>query len=175
MKYPEIVGLMYRHCHYCEKSLFKGRYLSGSTGRAILRFSVRDIMASVVLTCPDDSTIEQVIELLSGAVGAEVLICNDRNIALGVVSVTDVVVAYRRGRRQDEPAKEIMTSPVRICRADAMLEEAIQAMILADVGRLFVRDEQSEAIVGVLRLADTARARSGSCQACIVSRISLNE
>lgn len=175
LAYPEIVGLMYRHCHYCEKSLFKGRYRSDSTSAAILRFTVYDIMTPVVQTLSDDATIEQAIEQLSEPIGTEVVICDDKDTAQGVVSVTDVVMAYLRNRRQSEPAREIMTTPVRMCRAEAMLEEAIQTMIFADVGRLFVQDGQSGNIIGVLSLADTAKARSGSCQACIVSRISLKE
>jgi hypothetical protein len=48
-------------------------------------------------------------------------------------------------------------------------------MIYADIGRLFVRDGQTGGISGVLSLEATAKARSGSCQACIVSRLSIGE
>jgi len=175
LAYPEVVGLMYRHCHYCRKSLFKGQYISSNTKKAILRLTVGDIMGTEVLRLPGTATIMQVIEELSSAVGSEVLICNDDGAAVGVVTISDVVMAYRHGRKQDELARQIMTTPVRLCNAGAMLEEAIQTMIFADVGRLFVRDEKNSAIMGVLNLADTAKARSGSCQACIVSRITIKD
>ena len=171
LAYPEVVGLMYRHCHYCRKSLFKGQYISNTTTKAILRLTVNDVMTPEVLRLPHTATIEQVMEVLSGASGAEVLICDDDSAAIGVVTITDVVMAYRHGRRQSEPARQIMTTPVRICKTGAMLEEAIKTMIFADISRLFVHDEKTLAIIGVLSLADTAKARSGSCQACIVSRI----
>lgn len=175
LAYPEVVGLMYRHCHYCPKSLFKGQYISGHTRKAILRLSVSDIMTTRLFRMPADASIEQVMETLSGATGAEVLLCTEEGADAGVVTLTDVVMAYRHGRRQNEAAHTIMTAPVRTCRADAMLEEAIRTMIYEDIGRLFVRDGRTGLVSGVLSLAATAKARSGSCQACIVSRLSIGE
>ncbi len=175
LAYPEVVGLMYRHCHYCPKSLFKGQYISGQTSKAILRLSVAEVMSRQLSSLPAEASIEEVMETISGASGTAVLLVDAEDEPLGVVTLTDVIMAYRHGRRQQEPARAIMTTPVRTCTTETMLEETIRTMIFANLSRLFVRDAQTGKISGVLNLAATARARSGSCQACIVSRLSLGE
>jgi CBS domain-containing protein len=60
------------------------------------------------------------------------------------------------------------------CLSDDLLETAIKTMIHSDIHRLFVKAKDSETIVGVLSLSDAARHRSGSCHACISSRIQLD-
>jgi CBS domain-containing protein len=88
-----------------------------------------------------------------------------------------------------------MSAPVRHCRADQLVEDAIRTMIYSDVHRLFVKAPAAaanaaakagaepgagsavvddEEIVGVFSLSDAARIRSGSCHACITSRIQLD-
>ena len=48
-------------------------------------------------------------------------------------------------------------------------------MIFSEVHRLFVYREDPQNIVGVLSLSDAARLRSGSCHACVSSRIKIDE
>ncbi len=48
-------------------------------------------------------------------------------------------------------------------------------MIYAEIQRLFVSHPDTGQIVGVLSLSDAARLRSGSCQACVSSRIKVEE
>jgi hypothetical protein len=55
------------------------------------------------------------------------------------------------------------------------LEEAIKKMIMADIHRLFVYEDQKDTIAGVLSLSDAARGRSGSCHGCISSRIKVED
>lgn len=175
LAYPDVVGLMYRHCHYCPKSLFRGQYISGESEKAILRFSVCDVMSMAVAQVGSTATIEQVMEELSQAHTGALLIRSQEGVVEGVVSVNDLVLSYKRGWRPDKPAREIMASPVKVCAGDAMLEQAIQTMIFSDISRLFVHGESTDDIIGVLSLADAAKARAGSCQACIVSRISVKD
>ena len=44
-------------------------------------------------------------------------------------------------------------------------------MIFSDVHRLMVYQDSPQNLVGVLSLSDVARFRSGTCRACLVSRI----
>ena len=46
-------------------------------------------------------------------------------------------------------------------------------MIFWDVHRLFVARGEIQEIIGVLSLSDAARFRSGTCRACLVSRIAV--
>jgi hypothetical protein len=47
-------------------------------------------------------------------------------------------------------------------------------MIFSDLDSLYVHRDSPTNIVGVLTLADVARLRSGSCRACMISRIEMN-
>jgi hypothetical protein len=44
-------------------------------------------------------------------------------------------------------------------------------MIFFDLHRLFVWKDDPKNLVGVLSLSDAARFRSGTCRACLTSRI----
>mgnify|MGYP006304013069 CR=1 FL=1 len=63
---------------------------------------------------------------------------------------------------------------VRRCGADDLLEDAIRKMIFTDIHRLFVRETGTGDLVGVFSLSDAARIRSGSCHACVSSRITVD-
>lgn len=103
------------------------------------------------------------------------LITDSARVPCGVISKTDLVLAYRRGIDGRTPAESIMSSPVCSCGEKQLLENAIQQMILTDIHRIFVYGETPEQTVGVLSLTDTARRRSGSCHACVSSRITVHE
>jgi CBS domain-containing protein len=100
-----------------------------------------------------------------------VLLKNPDGSPAGVVSKTDLILAYKHGLPGSTRAREIMTCPVRACDGSAPVVEALKTMIYADVHRLFVYQETPENLVGVLSLSDVARFRSGTCRACLVSRI----
>jgi len=54
-----------------------------------------------------------------------------------------------------------------------MLLTVIKRLIFADLHRIFVYKDRPQDLVGVLSLSDAARFRSGSCRACLVSRIKI--
>jgi CBS domain containing-hemolysin-like protein len=64
-----------------------------------------------------------------------------------------------------------MRSPALTCSATATLSAALQEMLVLDIQRLFVCGENTDPIVGVLSLSDSARFRSGSCRACVSGRL----
>jgi len=92
---------------------------------------------------------------------------------VGVVSKTDLLVAYKHGIPTAAPAQRVMSSPVQACDGRDPLVTALKKMIIADVHRLFVYQDSSAKLVGVLSLSDVARFRSGTCRACLVSRIKI--
>jgi len=104
-----------------------------------------------------------------------VLITNSHNEPSGVISKSDLALAYKHGIPTETSADTIMSSPVHACEENEYLEFAIQKMIFSEVHRLFVYKQDQKNIVGVLSLSDAARLRSGSCQACVSSRIKINE
>jgi CBS domain-containing protein len=102
-----------------------------------------------------------------------VLITDGRGAPVGVVSKTDLALAYKHGRDPESSARTIMASPVRSCGEAEYLEVAIRKLIFSQIRRIFVFRDDPSRITGVLSLSDAARVRSGSCQACVSSRITV--
>lgn len=171
--YPDIVGLLYKFCYYCEYSHYRQGKKSGGTGAvAVRRKLVRDVMTRGAQGVTVDDSIQSVMELLSGYRFGAILVKALDGTPVGVISKTDLALAYKHNIDPSEKAQSIMSKPVHLCLAEDLLEDALRQMIFADVHRLFVKSQQGD-IEGVFSLTDAARSRSGSCHACISSRIRL--
>lgn len=170
LAYPDIVGLLYRYCRACGKSVSKVRRGTEDETNN-LRLRVGDVMTTSVRACKTDEALAEVIEELTSHRCGAVLIRNPADHAAGVISKTDLVIAYKHGEKTGTPAKVIMRQPVLSCEANDFLSVALQQMLLKDVQRLFVYKDAPARIVGVLSLSDSARFRSGSCRACTSGRL----
>jgi signal-transduction protein with cAMP-binding, CBS, and nucleotidyltransferase domain len=172
LAYPDIVGLLYRFCRRCDRSILKTPD-GQSEGDLAGHLMVREVMTPAVESIPEVKTLVVVMEVLAANRLAAVLIRGAAGLPLGVVSKTDLIVAYKHGLPLQTPARTVMSSPVRVCRHDDFLALAIQEMVFWDIHRLFVAAAEPQEVVGVLSLSDAARFRSGTCRACLVSRISV--
>ncbi|WP_373498415.1 cyclic nucleotide-binding/CBS domain-containing protein [Desulfococcus sp.] len=169
--YPDIVGILYQYCHECKYSRLRRADRAGVD--PVLRFQVKDVMTASVRSHGENDSLLQVMEGLSEYRMGAVLITDQRGAASGVVSKTDLALAYRHGCDPEAPARTIMTAPVRSCGESEYLEAAIRKLIFSQVHRIFVFRDDPSGITGVLSLSDAARVRSGSCQACVSSRITV--
>ena len=170
--YSEIVGLLYRYCRACERGTAKKRMkLSGIDPSA--RLTVREVMTQDVWSCRDKDRLFTVIETLSTHHMGAVLVKDEAQSPVGVISKTDLILAYHHGVSQETESREIMKKPVHSVPAEELLSKAIQQMLINDVQRLFVHRDASnpDLICGVLALSDSARFRSGSCRACTAGRM----
>lgn len=172
VSYSDIVGLLYRYCHKCDKSILGHRH-GQEDPSAVERLKVREAMTPSVRMHDVNTTLTQIMEGLSAQTLGAVLITGEGKAPVGVVSKTDLILAYRHGRPTSTPARAIMRAPVVSCDQEEDLARAIKKMIFSDIHRLLVYKKTPENIVGVLTLSDAARARSGSCRACMPSRISI--
>jgi len=172
LAYPDIVGLLYRYCRRCERSILRMERGERQEGKEE-HFRVRDVMTSKVTSFPEDASLVEVMEGLAAHRLAAVLIQSPAGLPVGVVSKTDLILAYKHGLPAHVPAETIMNAPVQDCDQDEYLALAIQQMIFSDIHRLFVCKGDPGEIVGVLSLSDAARFRSGTCRACLVSRIAV--
>jgi len=132
--------------------------------------SKTDVMTADVTYYQEKDGLAQVIEGLTEQRFGAVLIRNEPGNAVGVVSKSDLIVAYKHSVTIDARAADVMSQPFVSCAADTDLADAIQQMLLKDVQRLFVHGQDPGQIVGILSLSDAARFRSGSCRACTPSR-----
>ena len=170
--YPDIVGLLYKYCHACEHSKYQRAQKQGLSD-TIERYRVKEIMTADVKSIKAAATLNRAMEIISMNRFGAVLVVDSKVRPVGVISKTDLVLAYLHHMDPAVAAETIMTYPVRSIHEGQFLEDAVREMILADVQRLFIHRHTPDQIVGVLSLSDAARIRSGSCHACISSRIRL--
>jgi CBS domain-containing protein len=170
--YPDIVGLLYRYCHKCERNLRRQKLPADIVEVDLLK--VREIMTMTVKTMNEDESLMHVMEGLSANRFGALLITGRHGKPEGVISKSDLILAYKHGVPVSECAKAVMRAPVRSCSQEDELAQAIRKMIFCDIQRFFVYRENPDEIVGVLTLSDAAQARSGSCRACISSRIAVS-
>jgi len=168
LAYPDIVGLLYRYCNKCERSL---RARVGAEKSLPDHLRLREVMTAGIQARQDDDSLQQVMEGLAAYHFGAMLIKTASGRPAGVVSKTDLILAYKHGLPTDTLARRIMTAPVQACDGDAPVVDALKTMILTDVHRLFVYQDSPPNLVGVLALSDVARFRSGTCRACLASRI----
>jgi predicted transcriptional regulator len=169
VSYTDVVGLLYRCCHKCERSLHrKGSRRKAEGSRHLLR--VREVMTHSVKMVDENDVLLRVMEELSAHHFGALLI-TWRGIPVGVISKTDLILAYMHGVKASSRAGSIMRTPLRSCSEDEELGKVIRQMIFCDIQRFFVYRGDPDDVVGVLSLTDAAQARSGSCRACMPSRI----
>ena len=169
LAYPDIVGLLYRYCRACDRGLLKARRQQNED--QFRRLKVKDVMTTTVTSHRENENLAQIIEGLTAHRLGAVLIIDAQNKARGVVSKSDLIIAYKHGIELDTDAGTVMNTPLKSCDADIDLSDAIQQMLLRDVQRIFIHAGDPGKIVGVLSLSDAARFRSGSCRACTSSRL----
>lgn len=172
--YPDIVGLLYRYCRACVNSSARGRK-AGTAEADVLRLHVSEVMTQGTHSCSLKTSLAGVVEQLSALRFGAMLVVDESGLPRGVVSKSDLVLAYNHGLGIDHPAEMVMHSPVISCDCDDLLAAALQQMLLKDVQRLFVHRHRPTDIIGVLSLSDSARFRSGSCRACISGRLIAGE
>jgi CBS domain-containing protein len=168
LAYPDIVGLLYRYCNKCERSL---RARSGSAQPMTDHLRLREVMTPEIFAHQEDDSLQTVMEGLAAYRFGAMLIKTTAGSPAGVVSKTDLILAYKHGLPAATRARDIMTAPVQACDGNAPVVEALKTMIFSDVHRLFVYQDAPQNLAGVLSLSDVARFRSGTCRACLVSRI----
>ena len=172
LAYPDIVGILYQYCRACEQSLSNRKKQQADDS---ISAHVRDVMTSSVAWHYAHETLTQIMESLSAYRFGALLIKDDADEPAGVISKTDLILAYRHGVPPETEAKTVASNRVISCDETTFLEDAVQQMILSDLHRLFVYKDIPGNIVGVFSLSDAARFRSGSCHACVSSRIRIED
>jgi CBS domain-containing protein len=169
LAYPDIVGLLYRYCHQCDKNL--RRNTKDAEHLMADRVHLREVMTPGVFALGASDSLVQVMEGLAAHKFGALLITGEDGAPAGVISKTDLIVAYLHRIPPEAPASTVMTGGVQACDGNDVLVNALRRMIFADISRLFVYRESPRHIVGVFSLSDATRFRSGTCRACVSSRI----
>jgi len=169
LAYPDIVGQIYRFCRVCSRGIRKKA--DAGIGADASRARVKEAMTRSVASFGENDMLSDVIEALSAKGFGAVLITETPERPVGVISKTDLIIAYNHGLSPETAARSVMSSPVDSCDQEDWLVDALRQMLARDVQRLFVHDGNPDNIIGVLSLSDAARFRSGTCRACMPSRV----
>ncbi|NLI82069.1 MAG: CBS domain-containing protein [Deltaproteobacteria bacterium] len=174
LAYTDIAGLLYRYCHKCPRSTLRGTDPK-SNQRLSDHLRVGEVMTASVLEHRESDLLGDVMESVFRERVRLALMRDEKGLPTGVISTSDLIIAYLHGLPHEIPAREIMSQPVRGCEQNQPLEEALQQMIFSDIQSIFVYKHSPGNITGILSLSEVARARSGSCKACLASRIQIEE
>jgi len=170
LAYPDIVGQIYRFCRVCSRGIRK-KTDAGSEAD-VNRARVKETMTRSVVSFRESDMLSSVIEALSAKGFGAVLITETQNRQpVGVISKTDLIIAYHHGLSADITTRSVMSAPVNSCDHEDFLVDALRQMLARDIQRLFVHDGSPDNIIGVMSLSDAARFRSGTCKACMPSRV----
>ena len=133
LAYPDIVGLLYRYCHRCDKNL--RRNTEDSEPLPADRVHLREVMTPGVFALEVGASLLQVMEgLAAHKFGALLIHREDAQRDL----------QDRPHRRlptphpPEAPARTVMTPGVQACDGNDVLVNALRRMIFADISRLFV-------------------------------------
>jgi CBS domain-containing protein len=125
---------------------------------------VRELMQQDVKTVGVDSGINEAIVTLTDCHISALPVVDSGGRMIGVISSTDILTseaeaADRVAREtlfEDTPVRDLMTLHPITVGPDADVKEAAQAMLYADVHRLFVVD--GDRVAGVISTTDIMRA-----------------
>jgi CBS domain-containing protein len=166
--YADIVGAMYRFCIRCRRNVYSSGKLRPEAGGGWL--TAEDVMHPGVMGCSASESLQQALEtLLESRIGALAVFDDSEQKPVGVLSMSDAVLAYRHEVDQGISVERVMSAPVLTCEKSDSLTAILRTMIYADVQRIFVYDTRLDHLTGVLSLTDAARVRSGACKACKVA------
>jgi len=132
------------------------------TETQFFNLQVQDIFHQNILSCGEDTAIQQAASLMSDRKCSSIFIKNAQGEYTGVVTDTDLrgkVIA--EGHDITAPIATIMSSPLHSVQMDSMVSEALLEMMDTNLKHLAVRDRQSN-VVGILTNRDMLTAQEQS-------------
>ena len=130
--------------------------------RPFFNLQVKNIFHGDILSCSEDTSIQQAASLMSDRKCSSIFIKNPKGEYTGVVTDTDLrskVIA--RGHDITAPIAIIMSSPLHSVQMDAMVSEALLEMMDSNLKHLAVRDLRGK-VVGIVTNRDLLTAQEQS-------------
>ena len=143
-------------------SIIKSHAGSTDSESQFFNLQVENIYHKNMLSCSEDTTIQNAAALMSGRKCSSIFIKNMEGDCTGVVTDTDLrkkVIA--RGYNITAPIADIMSSPLHSIQVDSMVSEALLEMMDTNLKHLAVRDRQGK-VVGIVTNKDLLNAQAQS-------------
>ncbi|MDP2045014.1 MAG: CBS domain-containing protein, partial [Deltaproteobacteria bacterium] len=128
--------------------------------------TVKEAMRRLIINLTAEATLEEAIRYAIKFKVNAILITNDDQAAVGVVTKTDLMGAYYAGLPLSTPAASIMVGPPLFCHLDDSLDAALDRMRTHKIHRLYVREEAATPVVGVLAYPDIVGLLYRYCHQC---------
>ncbi len=111
LAFPDIVGMLYRYCHRCDRSLLLRR---GDVDNPQWRdqFYVREVMTPSVAFFSESDSLWDVMGGLAAYKFGAVPIIDPQGLPVGVVSKSDLVMAYLHEISPEIETKTVMSTPI---------------------------------------------------------------
>ncbi len=123
-----------------------------------MSLKVEDVMRASVVTIEGSYTARQAAKMMDSRGVSSLVVLSKKRLA-GIVTEKDLCTRVVAKGENPEKVKvlDIMTLPVFVVKADALLESAIQVMLVQGIKKLPVLGgELGEDLVGILSLTDVA-------------------
>ncbi|MBK9941487.1 MAG: CBS domain-containing protein [Kouleothrix sp.] len=123
---------------------------------------VREIMSRDLVTCAATTTLEQIMRRLVDYAIHAIIVVDEDGYATGIVSQTDILLAQHQLATKGAQrllARDIMSTSLITCTADATLLEAVTLMTRNHIHRLIVTKPSSGRVypLGILSMTDIIR------------------
>ncbi|MGE5256801.1 MAG: putative nucleotidyltransferase substrate binding domain-containing protein [Hyphomicrobiales bacterium] len=128
----------------------------------LLNQPVAGICSRRLVTCTSDLSIQKAAESMSGSAVSSILIRGPGGEPIGIVTDNDLrTKVIARGINIERPVAEIMSAPIRSISENALISEALMAMMQGSIKHLAVTGAD-ERIVGIMTHQDVMAARGQS-------------
>ena len=127
---------------------------------------VREAMRRQAIHLYKEAPLEQAIRFTIKYKVNAILITDENQEGLGVVSKTDLMGAYYAGLPLNTPCGAVMMGPPLFCRPHDTLDFALDAMRTQKVHRLYVRENDAPQAIGVLAYPDIVGLLYRYCNKC---------
>ena len=128
--------------------------------------TVKEAMRRLIINLAAEATLEEAIRYAIKYKVNAILITEDDQAAVGVVTKTDLMGAYYAGLPFSTPAALIMVGPPLFCHLDDSLDTALDRMRTHKIHRLYVREAAAAPAVGVLAYPDIVGLLYRYCHQC---------
>ena len=125
--------------------------------------TVADLMHKGIIACRPETAISEVVRIIGDAGVHAIVVMDQDNRPLGIISHTDIIRLYGEDLSQ-HAAQEVMSGPPLAIRSDAPARAAADLMVERRVHRLLVIEGEGDVSrpVGILSTTDLVRDMRGS-------------
>lgn len=138
-----------------------------SDSRNILTgLKVREAMRRQFINLPDNAPIKKAISYLIKFKMNAILITDKEGKASGVVSKTDIMAAYYAALPMESNLGDIMIGPPIVCKERDGLEPVMEMMRTNGISRVYVTEDSSDDVIGLLAYPDIVGLLYRFCRNC---------